>query len=424
MIREELVFVATCDISGHVRGKGFPMRELPGRLSKGIGWTGSNLMMSPAGPIWETPFGTTGDQMIVPDPAAEVRVDFADGSAVEHFFLGDIRTTEGAPWECCPRDFLRRAARELEEAAGLRLVAAFEQEFVYTGTDDRPGDAYALGAFRRQGNFAESFIAALRAAGPVPDSFLPEYGPRQFEVTVAPQPALTAADHAVITREMARAAAYRLGHRVIFSPKPDPDLVGNGVHIHMSLWDGADRPATYAAGEMMDLSKLAQHFCAGILHHMPAICALTAPSPVSYLRLTPNAWAPTLIDLVRQDRGASLRICPVFAAASAEDTARQFNIEFRACDASASPYLALGAVIFAGVDGLRRALPLPAEGTTAPSLPSSLDQALDLFAASDAAAHWFGPIHRDAYLRYKRVEADKVASLSPAERCAHYAEIY
>ena len=310
MIREELVFVATCDISGHVRGKGFPARELPGRLKKGIGWTGSNLMMSPAGPIWDTPFGTAGDLMIVPDPAAEVRVDFADGSAVEHFFLGDIRTTDGAAWECCPRDFLRRAARELEATAGLHLVAAFEQEFVYTGTDDRPGDAYALGAFRRQGNFGEAFIAALRAAGPVPDSFLAEYGPRQFEVTVAPQPALTAADHAVITREMARAAAHRLGHRVIFSPKPDPDLVGNGVHIHMSLWDGEDRPATRAAGEKLDLSKPAQHFFAGVLHHMPTICAVTAPSPVSYLRLTPNAWAPTVIDLVRQDRGASLRDLP------------------------------------------------------------------------------------------------------------------
>jgi glutamine synthetase len=198
MIGEELVFVATCDISGHVRGKGFPARELPARLKKGIGWTGSNLMMSPAGPIWDTPFGTAGDLMIVPDPATEVRVDFADGSAVEHFFLGDICATDGASWECCPRDFLRRAARELEEVAGLRLYAAFEQEFVYTGTDDRPGDAYALGAFRRQGNFAEAFTAALRAAGPVPDSFLAEYGPRQFEVTVAPQPALIAADHAVI----------------------------------------------------------------------------------------------------------------------------------------------------------------------------------------------------------------------------------
>ena len=109
----------------------------------------------------------------------------------------------------------------------------------------------------------------------------------------------------------------------------------------------------------MDLSKPAQHFLAGVLHHMPAICAVTAPSPVSYLRLTPNAWAPTVIDLVRQDRGASLRICPVFAATTAEETARQFHVEFRVTDAAASPYLALGAVIFAGVEGIRRRLPLP-----------------------------------------------------------------
>ena len=86
MIREELVFVATCDISGHARGKGFPVRELPARLKKGIGWTGSNLMMSPAGPIWDTPFGTAGDFMIVPDPAVEVRVDFDDGSAISISF--------------------------------------------------------------------------------------------------------------------------------------------------------------------------------------------------------------------------------------------------------------------------------------------------------------------------------------------------
>jgi glutamine synthetase len=220
--------------------------------------------------------------------------------------------------------------------------------------------------------------------------------------------------------------AHRLGHRVIFSPKPDPDLVGNGVHIHMSLWDEEDWPATRAAGEKLDLSKPAQHFFAGVLHHMPTICAVTAPSPVSYLRLTPNAWAPTVIDLVRQDRGASLRICPVFAAANADETARQFNIEFRVCDASASPYLALGAVIFAGVDGIRRTLPLPETGTgTAPlSLPSSLDQALDTLAASELVAQWFGSVHRDAYLRFKRVEVEKVAALSPAELCAHYAEIY
>jgi glutamine synthetase len=424
MIGEELIFVATCDISGLARGKGFPARELPVRLKKGVGWTGSNLMMSPFGPIWDTPFGTAGDLMIVPDPNVEVRVDFGDGSAIEHFFLGDLCTTDGAFWECCPRDFLRRAVNKLEELAGLRLNAAFEQEFVYTGTDDRPGDAYALGAFRRQGTFGETFVAALRAAGAVPDTFLAEYGPRQFEVTVMPQPAPTAADHAVITREMARATAHRLGHRVIFSPKPDLDLVGNGVHIHMSLVDAAGRPATYAPGEPMELSKPAQQFFAGVLHHMPAICAVTAPSPVSYLRLTPNAWAPTAIDLVRQDRGASLRICPVFAAATPADTARQFHVEFRTADAAASPYLALGAVIFAGVDGIRRALPLPASAGDPPALPRSLLEALDRLAASETAAGWFGPTHLDAYLRFKRVEAEKVAELSHPELCARYAEIY
>jgi glutamine synthetase len=424
MIREELVFVATCDISGHVRGKGFPLRELPARLKKGIGWTGSNLMMSPAGPIWDTPFGTAGDFMIVPDPASEVRVDFGDGSAVEHFFLGDICTTDGKPWECCPRHFLRRAVQELEEVGGLRLAAAFEQEFLYTGTDDRPGDAYALGAFRRQGHFGEAFVAALRAAGPVPDSFLAEYGARQFEVTVMPQPALTAADHAVTTREMARATAYRLGHRAVFAPKPDPEGVGSGVHIHMSLWDGDGRPVTYHAGEAMDLTRPAQHFCAGILHHMPAICAVTAPSPVSYLRLVPNRWAPTVIDLLRQDRGACLRICPVFNAASPAEIAHQFNLEFRACDASASPYLALGAIIFAGADGIRRSLPLPGPTAAPPLLPPSLGAALDGLAQSEAALRWFGPTHLDAYLRFKHVEAEKVAEMSHPELCAHYAEIY
>jgi glutamine synthetase len=424
MIREELIFVATCDISGLARGKGFPARELPLRLKKGVGWTGSNLMMSPFGPIWDTPFGTAGDFMIVPDPAAEVRVDFDDCSATEHFFLGDICNTDGSAWECCPRDFLRRAVRQLEEAAGLRLNAAFEQEFFYTGTSDRPGDAYALGAFRRQGAFGETFVAALRAAGVVPDTFLAEYGPRQFEVTVMPQPALTAADHAVITREMARAAAHRLGHRVIFSPKPDPELVGNGVHIHMSLVDMAGAPATHSPGEPMDLSKAAHHFFAGVLHHMPAICAITAPSPVSYLRLVPNTWAPTVIDLVRQDRGATLRICPIFAATTPEETTRQFHVEFRAADATASPYLALGAVIFAGIDGIRRALPLPAAGGMPASLPKSLPEALDRLAASETVAGWFGATHFDAYLRFKRVEAEKVAGLAPAALCARYAEVY
>jgi glutamine synthetase len=324
-----------------------------------------------------------------------------------------------------PRTFLRRALADLAATAGLRLVAAFEQEFVYTGATDRPGDAYALGAFRRAGDFSRTFIAALRTAGVIPDSFLAEYGPRQFEVTVAPALALAAADQAVITREMARATAHRLGHRVIFSPVPDPELVGNGVHIHMSLHDAAGRPVTHAPEAPLGLGQPAAHFFAGVLHHLPAICAVTAPSPVSYLRLTPNRWAPTVIDLLQQDRGASLRICPTFAAASPEESARQFNVEFRPTDASASPYLALGAIVHAGVDGLRRGLSLPDLGATARSpLPRSLPEALDSLAGHESARDWFGPVHLDAYLRHKRAEVAHVRDLAPAELCARYAEVY
>jgi glutamine synthetase len=424
MLREGLIFVGTCDIAGHVRGKGFPASELETRRKKGIGWTHSNLMQTAFGPIFDTPFGTGGDLMIVPDPSAEVKVDFADGSAPEHFFLGDIRNTDGSPWECCPREFLRRAVAALDEASGLRVIAAFEQEFVYTGNEDRPGDAYSLNAFRRQGGFGESLIAAMRAAGVEPDSFLPEYGARQFEVTAKPAPALEAADCAVITREMARAAAFRLGHRAIFSPMPVADGVGNGVHIHFSLRDASGAPKTYDPNGPLGLSEQAAQFAAGVLAHLPAIAAITAPSPVSYLRLTPNRWAPTAIDIVKQDRGAALRVCPVFAASKKKDIAKAFNLEFRVSDGSASPYMALGALIFAGADGIKRKLTLPEVGTAAPPLPHSLAEALDGMEKSAAVQSWFGPTFLEAYLRHKRSELAHVAALDAPGLCARYAEVY
>jgi len=421
MLREELIFVGTCDIAGLVRGKGFPATELPARRRTGIGWTHSNLMQTCFGPILDTPFGTGGDLMIVPDPSAEVHVDFRDGSASEHFFLGDVRNTDGSPWECCVRAFLRRAVASLQAASGLHLIAAFEQEFIYTGVEDLPGHAYSLSAFRRQGVFGEMLMAAIRAASAKPDSFLAEYGPRQYEMTVKPETALVAADQAVIAREMARAVAFRLENRAIFSPMPVADGAGNGVHIHFSLHDGAGAPVTHAADGPLGLSEAATHFTAGVLQHLPALCAITAPSPVSYLRLTPNRWAPTVADLQLQDRGAALRICPTFAVHDEKERGAQFNLEFRVCDAAASPYMALGALIFAGADGIARKLALP-KGVA--NLPRSLDQALNLMETSDTLKSWFGPVFFEAYLRHKRSEAAFVADLSKADLCARYAEVY
>ncbi len=396
MDREPLIMVCTCEIAGKVRGKGFPASNLSRRMKTGVGWVPTNTMISCFGPIGDTPFGATGDLILVPDGKTEVRVDFGAAMAPEHFFLGDLRETDGSPWACCPRNFLRRALMALEEAAGLQLYSAFEQEFVYTGVEDMPGDPYSLDAYRRQGVFGEALTAALRKAGVMPDSFLPEYGSRQYEVTCDPALGVSAADHAVIVREMARAVAHRLGHRAIFSPILEPRGIGNGVHIHMSFQDAAGKSVMHDPNRAYGLSAVAGHFMAGVLRHLPALCAVTAPSTVSYIRLTPNRWAPTHAYIADRDREASLRVCPLLTLPGSE-AGRQFNIEFRPADAAASPYLALGAIVHAGVEGIRRKLPLPEpravdrlseaerEAAGIRHLPRSLGEALDLLEATAEA---------------------------------------
>ena len=117
MQREPIVFVGTSDLSGHFRGKSFPAADLPARLQRGVGLAPTNIFISAFGPIQVTTFGTVGEVFLIPDPATRVFVPF-EGSAAEYFFLGDIRTLDGAPWDFCPRHHLRRALERLEERDG------------------------------------------------------------------------------------------------------------------------------------------------------------------------------------------------------------------------------------------------------------------------------------------------------------------
>jgi glutamine synthetase len=433
--QEELVFVGICDLAGLVRGKGFPAAELDKRLRQGVGLTGSNMMISAFGTILSSPFGTKGDLVMMPDPTTTVQLPFDEGAA-EHFYLADLQELDGRPWACCPRDFLRRALTALEAETGLTLKSAFEQEFVHLGIEERPGDAYSLSSFRRQGTFGESLIATLRAAGITPDSFLPEYGPRQFEVVVKPTSGIRAADEAVITREMIRSIAERMGFRASLAPIMAPGGIGNGTHIHFSLWEQDGTPATRDASAPFGIAARVAPFVAGVLHHLPALTAITAPAVASYYRLQQGGWAPPWAFLGQQDRGAALRVAPVFpGAADAAD--RQFNVEYRVADASACPYLALGALIWAGLDGMRRGMTLPPElpdfwsmdeaaraAAGVRTLPRSLGEALDLLETTAEAADWFGPEFLSAYLEFKRSEIAALADLEPSDICDRYAAIY
>jgi glutamine synthetase len=112
MRRESIVFVGTSDLSGHFRGKSFPAADLPARSTRGVGLAPTNIFMSAFGPIQVTTFGTQGEVFLVPDSATRVFVPF-EGSTAEHFFVGDIQTLEGTPWDFCPRQVLRRALERL-----------------------------------------------------------------------------------------------------------------------------------------------------------------------------------------------------------------------------------------------------------------------------------------------------------------------
>lgn len=431
--------VCCSDIAGQTRGKAFPVKLLDARRHRGVGWTGTNIMITGHGPIADSPFGSFGDLILRPDLDTHVRVDFDDDEAApEQFVLADICNTDGSPWDCCPRNFLRRGLEALKEECGLLLKASFEHEFHYDAVEERPNSGYNLDAYRRQGSFGETFLYALARAGLEPDTFMPEYGPCQYEVTVEPSVGLRAADNAVILRELARATAWRLGGRASFTPILRPDAVGNGVHVHFSLLDaGTRKPVGYDPGRPHGISERMGSFAAGMLAKMPALTALTAAATISYLRLVPHRWSASYNNLGIQDREAGIRRAPLFETGGAAPE-RQFNLEYRAGDASASPYLFLGGLVWAGLDGLRRGLATP-EATEEDAsefseeelkrrglvrLPRSLGAALDALAGDTDLAQAMGPVLHDAYLKHKRFENALLSELSPEEQCERYRLVY
>lgn len=437
MRTEAVTYICCSDIAGKLRGKGVPACDLDERLVRGVGWTPTNVQITCFDTIAESPYGALGDLALVPDSTAHSRIDFGDGGPIEDFVLGSIRHLDGRPWPCCTRSILQAALDRLEAAAGVRLLGAFEHEFHMPGRSGMPGEAFTVAGFRAERRFAEVLTAALRQAGMTPDTLLREYGADQFEVTVKPVLGMAIADQAAMLREIVRAVAERLGKRASFTPLRAPGEVGNGVHIHMSFRDAEGRPATYDPNGPHGLSRSAGAFVAGVLRHIGSIVAFTAPSLVSYQRLVPHRWSAAYDNLGVQDREAAVRICPVIAF-DGSDPAPQFNFEYRAADAAASPHLQLAAIVHAGAAGIEDGLATPpatAEDLSLLSpevlaarglrrLPASLPEALDRLAADRRVRDWFPAGFVDVYLAHKRGEIARLANQSDAQVCAAYEQVY
>jgi len=437
MISDQLVFAATSDISGITRGKSFPKADIQKRCKKGVGWTHTNVMITCFDGIGDSPYGSFGDLALVPDNKTQVSLNFKDGSPVEVFMLGDIVDMDGLAWSCCTRSILKMALDRLHEVSGITLVGAFEHEFQFKSETKPMGNSFSFAGFAERRDFAQTLMAALNQSGLVADSFMREFGPNQFEVTVAPDNGLKIADNAVLLREITRLTARQYDDGVTFSPIRDPENVGNGVHVHMSFIDDEGKPVTRDANHKYGMSQLTGSFIAGILKYADSIIALTAPSAISYLRLTPHRWSAAYNNLGYLDREAVVRICPV-SATDTQKAEQQYNFEFRAADSAASPHLALAALVHAGAQGIEEKLPMPEaiqEDLSLLSaselssrgyvrLPETLEAALENFKNNNTVTSWFGEEFSGVYVSHKQAELEHVKDMSAEERCEVYENVY
>jgi glutamine synthetase len=401
--------IATADLAGICRG-----RSVPAGSADAVGWVPADLGITAFGDLADNPFGPLGDLCIRADPGSAVPLPSV-GAEVS-LALGDLRYADGTPWECCPRGLLCSTLAQLKADTGLIVSAAFEHEFALSAVGPDPASAehpFSVQALLAAEPFGTELVAALTRAGLEPENWLPEFGRQQWEVTVRPAEGLVAADRAILLREITRAVARLAGRSATFAPTPPGCGSMSGAHIHFSLWTGDGEPATYGDG---GLSKVALSFAAGIIEHAAAVLAFTAPSVVSYFRLGPGHWSADGARLGGADREAMLRV-PGLASGP-----EQTHLEFRAADATANPWLALGALVWAGLDGVNRALPAP--GSTVGAFPGSLQDALSALEQDEVMSSWLPSDLLRTYLSVKRSEISTMAELSADQVHARYARAY
>jgi glutamine synthetase len=428
-----LVRFLWCGNDGTVRAKASARQGLAGRLSAGIGLTVAMQAMNSLDHLQPVAgMGPVGEVRLVPDLVTFRVLPYAPHTGA---VLTDHMRLDGTPAPVCQRSFLKRMERGLAER-GLVLRAAFENEFSLAVARDGsyvPIDSAlcfsTIGMTVAQ-DYVDELAAALEAQRIPLEQYYAELGHGQQEISTAHAPALQAADEQLLVRETIRAVAIRQGLVASLAPKPWPQNAGNGCHIHFSLWEGSSN--RFYDGSAPDrLSQTARAFIAGVLAHLPGLCALTAPSFNSYHRIIPQYWAGAFRCWGHDNREAPVRVPSPFRGAEETST----NAELKASDASCNPYLALGGLIAAGLDGLERGLqppePLEVDPATLSDheraalgvdpMAASQGEALDALAADGLLLGALGEVLADAYLAVRRSEWETYSAGDPAfEQQGHF----
>jgi glutamine synthetase len=428
-----IIAVATTfvDNSGITRVKAVPVARLPHLAAWGVGISTSfdrfRLDDWIVGPVDGS--APVGDLRIIPDLRRIVALAGQPGWA---WAPGDRYNQSGDAHPQCGRLLLQQQCDELADH-GITVKATFEIEWVVSdgdGDDFTPavtGPGYGMTRLVGLSDYSRDVVAALVAEGVSVEQFHPEYAASQLEVSIAAEDPVGAADTSVLVRSTVRAVGATYGLRTSFSPKVAVPGVGNGGHVHLSLWrDGSNLMA--GGDSVFGLSSDGEAFSAGVLRRLPALLAIGAPGPVSYLRLLPSHWAGVYACWGLENREAAMRM----VTGSSGSGPWAANMEVKCFDLHANPYLLLAGLLAAGSAGMADGARLPEPVDVDPAslddsvlaergitrLPTSLAEAVDAFEADDVLPAAFGPALTESIVVLRRSEIELFDGIDDAELAA------
>ncbi len=354
--KDEVNFVSLqfTDIIGSLKSLDIPTEQLEEVFNEGIWFDGSSV--EGFSRIQES------DMHLRPDPETYAVLPGNHSEFKRARLLCDIYKQDGEPFEDDPRGLLKRNLEKLYSEKGWILNVGPEPEFYLFKRDGNEhihpvpydvGSYFDFSANDQALNVRNELMATLQKMGLQVEVGHHECGLGQHEIDFKFADALRTADNVQTFKSAVKAIAARNGLIASFMPKPLFGAPGSGMHCHQSIFNSEGENLFYSATDPMNLSELARQYIAGILHHAKAMAAILAPSVNSYKRLVPGYEAPVYIGWAQINRSALVRV-----PRGINGNKKAVRIELRFPDPSANPYLAINAMLAAGMDGIEQGMHL------------------------------------------------------------------
>jgi len=402
------------DYSGRLCGKIIPENKIDSILKNGVVFAKANLSFGLDDHFADDAkfLANTGDFLALPDEESYAILPHRKGTARLNCIMKDNDMSE---WEGCPRTKLEKIINKFLKK-GIKIKVSFESEFSMYQKDENNeyipisnDGMFTISGIDRFNVFWENFSNLFNKTEIFIEQLGKEYGPGQYEATWKYNDPIKSVDNYINYKDFIISLARDNNYLATFMPKPFAHLPGNGLHLHISLWDENEKKEISCNEDDSDpLSELGKKFVAGLLKHAHSLTALGCSTVNSYKRILPGSWSPAHICWGAENRSVLIRV---------PGKGNRKHIELRHGDNAINPYLYLTSVLAAGFDGVENDLQVPQPVTidvgqlsdkdssnNIEVLPRSLSESIFFLKKNIILKETLGNIIFDEFIKIKETE--------------------